>query len=167
MKIRYAAQTDLQGIAAIQAESWKDAYSSVLPAEFLHNQIDIILAKHWSEIQTQNEDLLLVAEEDSLVGFAAIWCRPNPFIDNLHVKPSCRSKGVGSALMKAAAQELINKGNQTAYLWVFETNKNAIRFYERLGGIQKEQAQKAVFGYKVLSRKIEWDDLSVICEAKP
>ena len=163
MKIRPAAQSDLQGIAAIHAASWKDAYASVLPAEFLAKQIDIDLARHWSEIQIQSEDLLLVAEEDSLVGFAAIWCRPIPFIDNLHVKPSCRSKGVGSALMKAAAKELINRGNQTAYLWVFESNKNAIRFYERLGGVQKERAQKAVFGHKVLSRKIVWDDLGVIC----
>ena len=163
MKIRHAAQADLQGIAAIHAESWKDAYAAVLPTEFFAKQIDIDLAKHWSEIQIQSEDLLLVAEEGSLVGFAAIWCRPIPFIDNLHVKPSCRSKGIGSALMKAAAKELIDRGNQTAYLWVFESNKNAIRFYERLGGVQKEQAQKAVFGHKVLNRKIVWDDLGVIC----
>ena len=66
--------------------------------------------------------------------------------------------------MKALARELINKGHKTAYLWVFESNEKAIRFYERLGGIQKEQARKVVFGYDVLSRKIEWDDLSIILE---
>lgn len=166
MKIRHAAQSDFQGIAAIHAESWKDSYASVLPAEFLAKQIDIDIAKHWSEIQIQNEDLLLVAEDDILVGFVAIWCRTIPFIDNLHVKPSYRSKGTGSALMKAAAKELINKGNRTAFLWVFESNEKAIRFYERLGGVQKEQAQKAVFGHKVLSRKIEWDDLTAICSGQ-
>ena len=62
--------------------------------------------------------------------------------------------------MKAVAEELINEGHNTAYLWVFETNEKAIRFYERLGGTQKEQSMKNVFGYDVLSRKIEWDDLS-------
>jgi len=65
--------------------------------------------------------------------------------------------------MKAVAKELINKGYKTGYLWVFESNGKAIRFYERLGGAQKEQARKTIFGYEVLSRKIEWDDLSVIC----
>ena len=59
-------------------------------------------------------------------------------------------------------QELINEGHKTAYLWVFEINEKAIRLYERLGGIQKEQSMKNVFGYDVLSRKIEWDDLSKI-----
>lgn len=162
MKIRRATQSDLQAIATIHVESWKDSYPDVLPAEFLDEQIDRDLAKHWSEFQIKNEDLVLVAEEDSLVGFVAVWCRPIPFIDNLHVRPSHRSKKLGSALIKAAAKELINEGHKTAYLWVFESNEKAIRFYERLGGVQKEQARKAVFGYEVLSRKIEWEDIAVI-----
>jgi len=166
MKLRRATQSDLQDIAAIHVESWKDAYSDVLPTEFLARQIDRDIAQHWSEIKIQNEDIVLVAEEDLLVGFVAVWCRPIPFIDNLHVRTSHRSKKVGSALMKAAAKKLIKKGHKTAYLWVFESNEKAIRFYERLGGIQKEQARKNVFGYEVLSRKIDWDDISIICENK-
>jgi ribosomal protein S18 acetylase RimI-like enzyme len=166
MKVRRASQSDFQNIAVIHVESWKDSYSNDLPAELLAGQIEWDLVKHWSEIELQNEDILLVAEEDLPVGFAAIWCRPIPFIDNLHVKPSHRSKGFGTALMKEAAKVLINKGHKTAYLWVFESNEKAIRFYERLGGVQKEQARKAVFGYKVLSRKIEWDNLAVICDGQ-
>jgi len=166
MKVRRSTQSDFQYIAAIHAESWKDSYSDDLPAGFLAGQIDRDLVQYWREIEIQREDIVLVAEEDSLIGFVAIWCRPIPFIDNLHVKPSHRSKRVGSALMKAAAKELINKGHKTAYLWVFESNEKAIRFYERLGGIQKEQLMKNVFGYDVLSRKIEWDDLSTIYETQ-
>jgi ribosomal protein S18 acetylase RimI-like enzyme len=163
MKIRPATQSDLQDIAAIHIESWKDSYSEILPAEFLAGQINREFEKHWKEIEIQNNDILLVAEGNSLVGFVAVWCRPIPFIDNLHVRPPERSKKIGSDLMKAVAKELINKGHKTAYLWVFESNERAIRFYERLGGIQKEQSMKNVFGYDVLSRKIEWDDLSTIC----
>ncbi len=164
MKIRRATQSDLQEIAAIHIESWKDSYSDVLPGEFLAEQINRDFERNWNEIEIQNEDIVLVAEENSLVGFVAVWCRPIPFIDNLHVRPSQRSKKVGSALMKAVVKELINEGHKTAYLWVFESNEKAIRFYERLGGIQKEQSMKTVFGYDVLSRKIEWDDLAIICE---
>jgi ribosomal protein S18 acetylase RimI-like enzyme len=164
MKIRRATPSDLQDIAAIHIESWKDSYPDILPAEFLAGQISRDFERHWRGTDMQNEDIVLVAEENSLVGFVAVWCRPIPFIDNLHVRPSQRSKKIGSALLKAVAKELINEGYKTAYLWVFERNEKAIRFYERLGGIQKEQAMKNVFGYDVLSRKIEWDDLSTICE---
>ena len=54
--------------------------------------------------------------------------------------------------MRAAARELIDRGHNTAYLWVFESNQEAIRFYERLGGLKKEQSIKTVFGFDVLSR---------------
>jgi hypothetical protein len=47
MTIRRATQSDLQDIAAIQVESWKDSYSDVMPAEFMTGQIDQDLAKHW------------------------------------------------------------------------------------------------------------------------
>ena len=166
MKIRRAKQSDLQGIASIHIESWKDSYADVLPAEFLAGQIKRDLERHWNDIEIQNEDIVLVAEEISLVGFIAVWCHPIPFIDNLHVRPVQRSKKVGSSLMEAAAKELINAGHKTAYLWVFESNEKAIRFYERLGGIKREQSMKNVFGYDVLSRKIEWDDLSKILESQ-
>jgi hypothetical protein len=46
MKIRRATPSDFQDIAAIQVESWKDAYSDVMPAEFMAGQIDQDLAQH-------------------------------------------------------------------------------------------------------------------------
>lgn len=167
MKIRPATQSDLQDIAAINIESWKDVYVDEMPAEFMTGEIDRVLAQHWSEIEILNKDIVLVAETDSLIGFAAVWCRPFPFIDNLHVRPSHRSKKVGSALMKTVAKELIKKKHNTAYLWVFESNEKAVRFYESLGGRQKEQAIKNIFGYEVLCRKIEWNDLSKIGVCQP
>jgi len=55
MKIRRATPSDYQDIAAIQVESWKDAYPDVMPAEFMAGQIDQDLAQHWSEIEIQVE----------------------------------------------------------------------------------------------------------------
>jgi ribosomal protein S18 acetylase RimI-like enzyme len=164
IKIRPATESDLPDIISIHVQSWKDAYADVLPAEFIAGQLDQELARHWRETEIQNQDIVLVAEQDTLVGFVAVWCRPVPFIDNLHVRPSHRSKKIGSALMEAVAQELIQKEHKKAYLWVFESNEKAKRFYERLGGTQKEQGPENVFGYEVLSRKIEWDDLAKIGE---
>lgn len=166
MKLRPASPSDLQKIAAIHIGSWRGAYADVLPAEFLERRIEPLLEKHWTEIVIQKEDLVLVAECGSILGFIAVWCRPVPFIDNLHVTASQRSKSVGSALMKAAAQELIVRGHRTAYLWVFESNIRAVRFYERLGGVQKETALKSIFGHDVLSRKIEWADLNAIGKSR-
>jgi ribosomal protein S18 acetylase RimI-like enzyme len=162
MIIRKAQSSEVNIIGDIHVGSWRNSYSHVLPPDFLKRKIVPFLKDHWNNVEIQNDDVILVAEEKEIIGFIAVWCRPIPFIDNLHVKPSHRSQNVGTALMRAAAEELLLKGIRTGYLWVFQSNVNAIRFYERLGGVQQECAMKDIFGHQVLSTKIEWADLSTI-----
>jgi ribosomal protein S18 acetylase RimI-like enzyme len=162
MDVRRARDADLPAIAALQAESWRDAYADVFPAAYLAHRITGDLERHWRDLEIQPDDVVLVAEQDGLIGFIAVWCRPDPYIDNLHVRPSLRSRGTGSILMKAAAQQLIQKGHRTAYLWVVESNTRAIRFYERLGGLCTDEAAKDLYGHKVSTVKVEWADISVI-----
>lgn len=162
MKIRHAQPSDLALVADIQTESWQDAYADVFPADYLVNQLSQNLKRHWNEMEIRPEDLVLVAEDDVVVGFIAIWCRPDPMIDNLHVKPARRSQKLGSALMQAAARHLIQQGHKSAYLWVVQSNQRAIRFYEKLGGVRTGLADLDLFGQAVPCLKIEWADISVI-----
>ena len=163
MNIRRAQRSDLPIIAAVQTESWRDTYPDLFPGEWLADQIAEDMDRRWSEVEIQPDDVFLVAEDDGVIGFIAVWCRPDPFIDNLHVKPSKRSKRVGSALMTSAAYQLIKQGQKTAYLWVVTSNKRAIRFYERLGGVRTDRASQNLFGHEVPVVKVVWSDISVIC----
>ncbi len=165
MIIRRAQAQDLKPIADLQLESWKDTYAGVLPKDYFFNQAAADIHRHWCELKISNDDVVLVAENKEIIGFIAVWCRPDPFIDNLHVKPSHRGQKIGFAMMEAVAQILFKLGKKTAYLWVFLSNKKAIRFYEKLGGVRKEEAIKMIFGHEVLSVKIEWEDISVIYES--
>ena len=166
MNIRRAQRSDLTRIAAVQVESWQDTYSDVLPEDYLADKIAVDLERHWNEVTIKPSDVVLVAEDDGIIGFIAVWCRPDPFIDNLHVKPSKRSKGVGSTLMMAAAQQLIQQGYKTAYLWVVERNERAIRLYERLGGVRTDRALKNLFGHEIPNVKVVWSDISVLCKKR-
>jgi len=162
VKIRHAIKTDLPEIAGLHIESWRNAYPGILPMEFLGDPVEREFTRYWHDIDIRTEDVVLIAEDKGLLGFIAVLCRPTPYIDNLHIKPSLRSRGIGSALLKSAAKELLAREQKTAYLWVFETNQQAIRFYERLGGVKMEEAPQDIFGYKIPSLKIAWKDLTVI-----
>jgi ribosomal protein S18 acetylase RimI-like enzyme len=166
MNIRPALEADIPNIIALQAESWKDAYSNIFPVEYLNFQLTSDLKQRWAGLSFYPEDVILITEDLEMIGFIAVWCRPDPFIENLHVKPTQRSKRVGATLMKSAAERLTQQGHRTAYLWVLESNKRAIQFYERLGGIKTIQVVKNLFGYDVLAVKIEWMDISVILKNK-
>jgi ribosomal protein S18 acetylase RimI-like enzyme len=163
MLVRSIRRSDRPHIAALQIDSWRDSYTEALPETYLTGQLAEDLEHHWHKVQIQPQDIVLVAEEKGIIGFIAVWCRPHPYIDNFHVKPSKRSKGVGSRLMASAARHIIRQGHQTAYLWVVESNTQAIQFYERLGGVCTAHALKKLFGHKVPSVKIVWSDISVLC----
>jgi len=162
MKIRSATKKDFPGIAALHIRSWQNAYAEILPDAFLNDPLEKEFTRYWRHVDMRTEDVVLVAEKDGLCGFIAVWCRPKPYIDNLHVKPSLRSKSIGTALFKSAAQELLIRGHKTAYLWVFERNRKAARFYKRMGGVITEKAPQSIFKYSIPSLKIEWSDLSAI-----
>lgn len=163
VEIRPATQADVPAIASIHAASWRDAYSGILPADYLRGQVQRDLEADWARRQILAQDVVLLADTtDGSVGFIAVWCRPSPFIDNLHVLPSMRSRGLGAALMKAATERLVAQGHSTAYLWVFESNVAAIRFYERLGAARGRREAKQFFGHSVPSVRLEWTDLSAM-----
>ena len=163
MLVRSIRRSDRPHIAALQTESWKDCYADVLPEGYLTNQLAEDLKRHWDMVQIQPKDIVMVAEAEEIIGFISVWCRPNPFIDNLHVKPSQRSQGIGSTLMTEATRQMMRQGHKTAYLWVVETNTQAIRLYKRLGGICTDRKLKDLFGHAVPNIKMEWPDISPLC----
>lgn len=165
-RIRKARRRDLAAIARLHALSWRDSYRWLLPDDYLENEVDQELQRHWTETPIESDDLVLVAEGQNgrILGFIAVWCRPEPFIDNLHVAPDGRSQGLGTRLMVAAARCLLERGKSTVFLSVFEDNRRAVAFYERLGGKRTDRMIKPVFGNDVLQVKFEWADLAELSD---
>jgi ribosomal protein S18 acetylase RimI-like enzyme len=59
--------------------------------------------------------------------------RPTLYMKELFVRPECRGRGVGEALMKAAEEAARAHGCACVRWQVARWNAAAIRFYERLG----------------------------------
>jgi ribosomal protein S18 acetylase RimI-like enzyme len=85
--------------------------------------------------------LTLVAERNgNLIGFAhSVIDEDTEFgtlLDNLHVSPSHKRRGLGTRLMLETALRLKVQASSTAlYLSVLADNEQAQRFYEAIGGI--------------------------------
>jgi ribosomal protein S18 acetylase RimI-like enzyme len=61
-------------------------------------------------------------EEDGAADLVSMW-----------VRPAARRRGVGEALVTAAAHWAKARGHDTLYLWVTESNAQARELYERCG----------------------------------
>ena len=89
----------------------------------------------------------IIAEEsaESLVGFVHVAFEDDPrwgaLIDNIHVAGERHRWGVGTRLMAAAAEAVIERrASGGLYLWVLEQNVAAQAFYEARGGRFTERA---------------------------
>ena len=75
-------------------------------------------------------DISFLADDDGLVSLSKrgsrVW-----FVDVLYVRPEARDRGIGAALMRAAAEHAGSDG--VLELEVLESNAGARRLYERLG----------------------------------
>jgi GNAT superfamily N-acetyltransferase len=75
-----------------------------------------------------------VAEDTGPAGLAGVYVE-NSVADlvSMWVRPSARGRGVGAALIGAAADWAKARDHDTLYLWVTESNATARRLYERCG----------------------------------
>ncbi len=163
--IRAASRSDLDAIARLHTASWRDAYKNFLPPSYLKERVAQDLADLWESCRIKPDDLILVAQDvrnkNRLVGFISVWCRPDPYIDNLHCDPTETGKGIGKALMKAAFEQILLRKKQTASLTVITQNSNARNFYLHLGGRPAKSRREEIFGHPVDVELIHWDDTSI------
>lgn len=166
--IRPAADKDRPAIAALQAASWRTAYAGVLDPAYLAAGLAHDLGAHWRDQPIGPQDVVLVAEEDGdLAGFIAVWGGDPPHIDNLHVDPARRSRGLGARLMRAAARTLAERGRDSAHLWVVSSNTRAIAFYRRLGGEITGEKRIDLYGTPSPATRIDWSSLAPLLTDPP
>lgn len=147
MQYREAIPEDAPQIAALHAQSWQQAYRGILRDEFLDGPVHQNRLDLWQQrLSTPADNLfvLLALEDQNLCGFVSVFSNDDPvrgaLIDNLHVHPTLKGQGLGARLMHEAAT-WIKQRDRTGcfYLWVYEANLPARRFYEKLGGVNAER----------------------------
>jgi GNAT superfamily N-acetyltransferase len=85
-------------------------------------------------------EAVLAEQDGEPIGFALFFhtfstflARPGIYLEDLFVLPDHRGQGVGRALLAHLAQVAIERGCGRLEWAVLNWNKEAIRFYERLG----------------------------------
>lgn len=153
--IRRADVGDAARIANIHVRVWQAHYRGQIPDDYLAALSVEKRAQDWTEKLSspkQAEATFIFEDGGEIFGF----CQVGPARDAgsssetgefyaLYVDLSKQGQGIGSALMEAGLSYLREKDFKKAILWVLQTNKSAIGFYEtrgwKLDGGQKKEAR--------------------------
>ena len=141
-------------VAGLHAASWKVAYRGIFTDDYLDGEVEVERLHHWRQrlpalVQGTGEIFLATLAKEP-VGFLCIELGPErewgAYVDNLHVLPNLRGQRIGARLLARAAQWARAQGASSMYLWVFEANHQARRFYEREGWRAQERQVQDIPG---------------------
>lgn len=153
MEIRNAEKGDEEILAWVQTESWKAAFSGILPENELEKATCLIKVKEmYRNILEQGSVKIKVGFVEGIPHCIAGW-RQNynqkgtqtAELICIHSMQAHWGQGFGSQMIKEILQNMKGEGYAEVMLWVFEENSRARRFYEK-HGFHQNQARKVICG---------------------
>ena len=112
-------------------------------AELDKRELEKIVNYSEEEIRENLEDYKIIEDEDkNVIGiFALFGYDDGKLLDTIYVINSSRKKGIGTKIIK----NIILNNYQPIYLWVYKSNKLAVKLYERLNFKIKEETDTRYF----------------------
>ncbi|MEP7372686.1 MAG: GNAT family N-acetyltransferase [Chitinophagaceae bacterium] len=169
IKLRQAQFADYTAIAKLHADNWRQNYRGILSDEYLDKEVEQDRLDTWYgrlKSPAENQLVTMATLDETIAGFCCVYLNDDPvfgsYIDNLHVATHLQKSGIGRVLIKDCAAKICEHSNsEQMYLWVFESNKNARFFYERVGGTNFETLEKKnEDGTVSQTCRYTWNDVS-------
>lgn len=154
-EIRKATNKDSESLASIIVESWKSAYSNVIPKDEITKFLDKQRRQRQFERFIEDEEIVLIGLYDE-IPFGLVFANK----DNDEQLKACGSiysiylleeywgKGLATKLMDVVISILKEEGCKQVSLWVYEVNMRARKFYEKCGFLYDGNKKHSHFSNK-------------------
>jgi len=135
-RFRSASLQDAEAIAALHADSWRRHYRGAYSDAFLDGDVHGDRLILWTERLREagpRTQTIVADDGDGLVGFAHTVFEADPhwgaLLDNLHVVPGEKRRGIGSRLLALTAQAVLPVGARAERRWsgVLRRPRRAVR----------------------------------------
>ena len=153
--IRLNRIEDQEGMAKIKVDCWQDTYKNIIDQSYLDSLNYEIQTNKYIDSFDEYKNMVLVAEDvndHKIIGYSCFSTDANEYADaeliSLYIDKNYSRQGVGTSLLRETIKELKKYNKKTMMLWCIKENKNAIKFYEKMGGI-KAFDKMAKIGNKV------------------
>lgn len=166
MEIKIAEYSDFEQIAQLHTKSWQTYYRGILGDEYLsHDVLDERSAVWQTRLINPpfNQHVIIIKEQDELLGFVCAFgnhdFEKGSIIDALHVNTKYRGRGLGRKLLEEIGLWLEQYFPENGvYLEVLADNKQAVDFYEHVGGTHSlERLWKAPCGTQATELVYTWE----------
>ncbi len=149
IEVRLAQASDIKALAKVQTSSWKVAFKSILSADVLEQYTDVKSCTQMLQgVLDESKGNLYIAYLNGEPCGEIFWCDDNEEtaeIVAVHSLESSWGTGVGQAMFNKVLLDIKASDKSKVYLWVFEKNMRARRFYEKYGFIHNGETKISAF----------------------
>ena len=148
--IRYNRLEDQAQMARIKIDGWRDTYDQIIASKYLKGMdYEEQTQRFFRSFEEYKERVFVAVRGKEVLGYACFDPKERSFkydaeLESLYIRNDEHHKGIGTALFKEAAKELRSRGKRNMIVWCLKGNDNAIKFYEKLGGIKAETKQAKI-----------------------
>lgn len=152
--VRFARKEDYEAINALRAPVCalhSNGYPALFKPVFAKDHQERVLKM----MEDPEQDVLVAEENGQLLGFAMVEYIKREETNSMHavheahiveigVDETSQGKGIGTALIQAVKDAAKVRGCRSVQLDVWEFNKSALRFYEKLGFVTLRRKMEQV-----------------------
>ena len=138
--IRKNELKDQEQMAKIKIDGWMNTYDRIIASKYLKTLDYKKQTERYIASFDEYKDLVFVAVKgEEVLGYSCFhyYDKDGKFdseLVSLYIKQEHQGKKIGTNLLKETAKELLSKGKNNMIIWCLSENKDAIKFYEKLGG---------------------------------
>lgn len=139
INVRRARPSDCEDLARVFVDSWRNAYTGIIPHSTLE-RLTLRRDSAWWRNAAKTESHLLVMEVAGVIaGYATCGAARQPRrekgeIYEIYLAPVYQGVGLGEYLFEACRHQLDMRGLPGLVVWSLADNSAAIEFYRRRGG---------------------------------
>lgn len=180
MNYRLATIEDVSQIVKINVDTWRTAYKSIFPSEFLQNLSYKEKEIRWRERfnNREKEEIIYLAETNSknIIGFSMCSLEQSdrtlkiPGISKyigeimaIYILQEYQRKHIGTKLVKLVVERLLETNIKTMIVWVLKDSPYR-KFYESLGGkyVGEKMLEYGSTNYRTIA--YGWNDIRLILD---
>lgn len=161
--LRLARADDADAIGRIQVETWRAAYTGLMPEEAVAGFDVESRQRMWREglgrRPRPGSATFVVEDGGEVVGFASVGASRDEDAERegelyaIYLHPSRWGDGIGRALLQRAEESMRSSGFRHALLWVLAGNERAERFYRAAGWEEDGEKVEDFQGATVTERR--------------
>lgn len=161
IEIKRATCKDAPVLAHIMVESFRNAFAAFVTPETMDRCTnEANCTQMLADILKGGNGEFLLASQDGIPCGELYWCDGTELenaaeIVAVHSLSETWGTGVGKAMLGQALRAIADSGKSTIYLWAFEQNIRAGKFYEKHGFVRDGSSQVSRFDGAVEVRYVK------------